>query len=246
MPLLLLRRLGSLSVVAAMAIALLSVVRAVAEEPEHYTFSPAPPGTVVQDRLVYLSGEAMHSQWRAVASKKLAGAANGTSYYQWYLSIYSIDETTYRRKYESPANGGPLSTVEKAPGGSSMWYPLQTMQIVGSAELVKSGVQQLVVQSHETGADCGSAIVSVFTVDAKGAVVPAVSLRNGCELTATIAHGHGAVRDSILLRGPYYSATAPMCCPTKPKATAVLSYRNGKWVEIPRYYALYPGAFPPN
>jgi hypothetical protein len=35
-----------------------------------------------------------------------------------------------------------------------------------------------------------------------------------------------------------------MCCPTKAKATAVLSYRNGKWIETPKYYALYPGAFP--
>lgn len=228
--------------IAALFAAVLLVVPASAEEPPHSAFSPASPGTVVQNQLVYLGGEAMHSQWRAIASKKLAGSASGTSFYQWYLSIYAIDGTTYRLKYQSPANGGPLSTVTQAAGGEKMWFPLQTMRIVGSAELMRAAVQQLVVQSHETGADCGTATVTVFTTDAKGNVVPAVSLSNGCDLRATIAHGHGSVRDSIVLSGPYYSATAALCCPTKPKATAVLSYRNGKWVETPKYYALHLGA----
>lgn len=220
-------------------------VAAAADEPANYTFSPAPPGTIVQNQLVYLAGEAMHSQWRAVASKKLAGAAGGANFYQWYLSIYAIDGTTYRLKYQSPAKGGPLTAVEQAAGGAKMWFPLQTLRIVGSAELMQSGVQQLIVQSHEAGADCGTATVTVFATDSKGNVVPSVSVRNGCDLTATIAHGHGAVRDSVVLSGPYYNATAAMCCPTKRKAAAVLSYRSGAWTETPKYYALFPGRFPP-
>ena len=126
-----------------------------------------------------------------------------------------------------------------------MWFPLQTLQIGGVGEFMQAAVQQVIVQSHEAGADCGGATVSVLTV-AKGAVVPAVSVRNGCALKATVTHSHSStVRDSIVLSGPYYNSTAPMCCPTKSKAAAVLSYRNGRWTETPKYFEVFVGKFPP-
>lgn len=228
------------------ALAFLCWVPAVAEEPPHPAFSPAPPGTVEQSQLVYLAGEAMHSQWRAIASKNLAGRNSGTDFYQWHLSFYAIDGTTYRLKYQSPTNGGPLSKVTQASDGVKMWFPLQSLKIAGAGEFVKQGVQQLVVASHEAGADCGSATVTVFGTSAGGAVVPLVSVRNGCALKAAIAHAKtSGARDAIVLSGPYYNATAPMCCPTKPKAAAVLSYRNGKWTETPNYFPFYVGKFPP-
>ena len=217
-----------------------------AEEPAHVTYAPAPPGAVSQNQLVYLAGEAMHAQWRAVASKQLIGQGNGTSFYQWYLSVYALDGSTYRLRYQSPANGGPLSKVTQASGGAKMWFPVQTLQIAGTGEFQKPGVQQLVVSSHEMAADCGSAVVTVFAAGANGAVVPAVSVRNGCSLKATITHATTpGARDAIVLSGPYYNATAPMCCPTKAKAAAVLSYRNGRWTETPKYFAFYTGKFPP-
>lgn len=217
-----------------------------AEEPAHVTYVPAPPGTVSQNQLVYLTGEAMHAQWRAVASKQLIGQGNGTTFYQWYLSVYALDGSTYRLKYQSPANGGPLSKVTQASGGAKMWFPVQTLQIAGTGEFQKAGVQQLVVSSHEMAADCGSAMVSVLAANADGTVVPAVSVRNGCSLKATIAHAKTpGARDAIVLSGPYYNATAPMCCPTKAKAAAVLSYRNGTWTETPKYYSFHAGKFPP-
>ncbi len=217
-----------------------------AEEPPHVSYAPAPPGAVTQNQIVYLAGEAMHSQWRAVASKQLIGQGNGSSFYQWYLSIYAIDGTAYRLKYQSPANGGPLSKVTQASGGAKMWFPVQALQIAGTGEFERAGVQQLVVSSHEMAADCGNAIVTVLAAGSNGAVVPAVSVRNGCELKATIAHAKTpGARDAILLSGPYYNATAPMCCPTKPKAAAVLSYRSGRWTETPKYYPFYAGKFPP-
>jgi len=228
------------------AVAVLFWVPAVAEEPPHPTFSPAPPGTVEQSQLVYLAGEAMHSQWRAVASKSVAGQGGGNAFYQWYLSIYAIDGTAYRLKYQSPANGGPLSKVTQAVGGAKMWFPIQSMQISGIGAFVKPAVQQLIVSSHEMGADCGSATVTVLGTNASGGVVPLVSVRNGCSLKATLAHASTpGARDAIVLSGPYYNATAPMCCPTKPKAAAVLAYRNGKWTETPKYFAFYVGKFPP-
>jgi hypothetical protein len=235
--------LRGLSLAACVAAALV-MLPAGAQEPAVHSFSPPPPGTVAASQLVYLAGEAMHSQWRAVASKKLVGSASGTSFYQWYLSLYAIDGSTYRLKYQSPANGGPLSKVEQAAGGAKMWFPLQSLALVGAGEFVRPGVQQLVVQSHETGADCGAAIVTIFATNAKGNVVPAVSVRNGCDLSAKIVRKTGA-RDSILLSGPYYAANAAMCCPTKNHASATLSYANGTWTEKPKYYPLYPGAFPP-
>ncbi len=222
------------------------LVPAGAEEPPHPTFAPPPPGTITQSQVVYLAGEAMHSQWRAVASKNLVGTSSGTNFNQWYLSIYAIDGTTYHLKYQSPANGGPLMKVTQVSGGAKMWFPLQTLQIAGIGEFMQAAVQQVVVQSHEAGADCGGATVSVLAVNAKDVVVPAVSVRNGCELKATITHSHSStVRDSIVLSGPYYNATAPMCCPTKAKAAAVLSYRNGRWTETPKYFEVLVGKFPP-
>ncbi|MBV8372693.1 MAG: hypothetical protein JOY69_05490 [Candidatus Eremiobacteraeota bacterium] len=217
-----------------------------AQEPANAVFSPSPPGTVVQSQLGYLTGEAMHSQWRGVVSKKLVGRGNGTDFYQWYLSMYAIDNGTYRLKYQSPANGGPLEKVTQASGGAKMWYPIQELRIAGVGQFTEAGVQQFVVQSHQAGADCGGAVVSVFGANANGSVVPNVAVRNGCELKATISHSNSsAVRDAIVLSGPYYNSTAPLCCPTKSRAAAVLRYRNGKWIETPNYFELFAGKLPP-
>jgi hypothetical protein len=233
------RRMFAVAALAALALA----VPAAADEPSNYTFSPTPPGTIAGNQLVYLAGEAMHSQWRAVASKKKVGSSSGTDFYQWYLTIYAIDDTKYKQQYQSPSGGGPLATVTQASGGGTMWYPLQQLTIVGSAELMLSGVQQLVVESHEQSADCGAGTVTIFTLNG-GKPAPAVSVQNGCELTATIVHAPSG--DSIQLSGPYYAHDAAMCCPTKPKATAMLRYRNGQWVETPPYYQVFPGKFAPN
>ena len=221
-------------------LALLSLIAlcasARAAVPSHYTFSPQPPGTVVQSQLVYLSGEAMHSQWRAVLSKKLLGSESGTSFHQWFLSFYSIDGTVYRLKYRSPDSPVPFDHVTKAHG-AAMWFPLQNAKIVGTGEFMGAGSQQLVVQSHETGADCGTARVDVFYFgSAMQAVMTTLSVQNPCDLSASVVHGaHG---DSLQLAGPYYSANAPLCCPTKPKATAVLRFNNGTWSEQPQYFKI--------
>ena len=182
-----------------------------AEEPPHVSYAPVPPGTMAQNQLVYLAGDAMHSQWRAVASKQLIGQGNGSSFYQWYLSIYALDGTTYRLKYQSPANGGPLSKVTHASGGAKMWFPVQTLQIAGIGEFERAGVQQLVVSSHEMAADCGSAIVTILASGANGAVVPAVSVRNGCELKATIAHAKTPARATRSC-SPVRTTTRPRRC----------------------------------
>ncbi len=211
-------------------------VPARAEEPPHFVFSPQPPGTIVQSRVVYLAGEAMHGQWRAVLSKKFAGSGNGTSFYQWYLSIYAIDGTIYRLKYRSPASPVPFDRVEKARG-ASLWFPVQEAKIAGVGELMGPGAQQLVVASHQAAADCGMARVDVFFFDAAmQTVMTTLSVENACELTAAVIHGSN--RDALRLTGPYYGANAALCCPTKAKATATLRFHNGTWTEQPRYFKI--------
>ena len=229
--------------VAMAVVALLLALPSVAEEPPNVTFSPSPLGAVQQSQLVYLAGEAMHSQWRAIVSKKQVGSSSGTTFYQWYLSIYSIDDTTYKLRYQSPQDGGPMTKVARAKG-APMWFPIGELSVIGTGELMQPGVQQLVVQSHQMAADCGAAAVTVFAYDPKtNKVVPAVSIGNGCELSATVVHGK--VGDAMLLSGPYYGPNAALCCPTKPKAKAMLAYRNGTWYETPNYFKLYPNGFAP-
>lgn len=230
----------------ALAAAMLAVAvlgpRALAEEPPHYTFDVAPPGTVQQNQLLYLAGDAMHSQWRAVLSKKRVGASSHDVFYQWYLSIYAIDAATYKLQYQSPRDGGPFSNVTKA-NGAPMWFPVQTGKIDPSIDLMMQAKDNLVVESHEMAADCGEGVVAVFTTDSAGKVVPAVSARNGCQLTATPVNSKAGA--SLTLAGPYYGPNAAMCCPTIVKATATLQFVNGKWVETPKRYELFPGKLPP-
>jgi hypothetical protein len=231
-------RLGIVACAALFALA----STAFAAEPPHFTYSPQPPGTIESSQVVYLAGQAMNSQWRGVVSKKLVGTSAGMPFYQWYLSIYAIDDTTYQLKYQSPGNGGPLDKLERT-SDASMWYPLQSGEIVGAAQLMGPGIEQLVVSTHQAGADCGSADITIFTYDPKKQkVVPAATIENYCGLSAKIVHSSSG--DSLLLSGAYYNATAPTCCPTKPKASATLSYVNGACVMKPNYYKLYPNSFP--
>ena len=110
----------------------------------------------MQQSSVAFGGEHPTVQWRAIVSKQLVGTGNGQRFYQWFLSIYGPRQGAYRLRYQSPKSGGPLSHVEKAQG-AAMWFPVQELRIVGTAGLMRSGTQQLIVQSHEGAADCGSA-----------------------------------------------------------------------------------------
>jgi hypothetical protein len=216
-----------------------SIPPVAAEEPPHPTFAPAPPGTVVQSQLVYLAGEAMHSQWRGVLSQKAVGNDGTRTFYQWYLSIYRLEGTTYKLRYRSPGGrGGPFSTVTKVHG-VNMWFPLQDATIVGAGELMREGVQNLVVASHESAADCGGATITIFGYDGqKNAVVREATVGNGCDLDAKIIAGANTSLASLKLIGPYYGPGAPLCCPTRPEAIATLRYMSHKWIQTPAYYTL--------
>ena len=218
----------------ALAIAVCSA-RALAEEPPHVTYSPVPPGTVVQNQLVYLAGETMHAQWRAVLSKKPVGHNASQTFYQWYLSIYAIDGATYHLKYQSPQDGIPFSRVTQAHG-AAMWFPVADASIAGVGELMGPGAQQLVLVSHEAAADCGSSRVDVFFQDAAmQMIMPTLSVRNPCSLSARVIHdAHGT---ALAISGPYYAPNAALCCPTKNHVTAIFRMvANKGWVQTPKYF----------
>ena len=229
------------AVIAALVALISAAANIVAAEPPHPVFVPAPRGVVMKSQLFYPAGEGMQSQWRGVLSREFVGKGSSQPFYQYYLSMYQLDGNTYRLRYRSPDNGGPFSQLAKAHG-SELWFPFQNGTIVGAAELMQPGVQQLVVASHQTGADCGSATVSVFGFDSRAnKVIPEVSVRNGCELSARIIPSAGNNPASLLLTGPYYNKDAALCCPTKPRASAMLRYQGGRWIQTPRYYEVSIG-----
>lgn len=217
---------------ASIVLGLCCTVAASAQLPP-YTFMPAPPGSVAESLSVSFNGKSGSDRWDAVVSKKFVGSGNGQTFYQWYLSIYALRRGSYRLRYESPGNGGPLSRVEQA-NGAKMWFPVQSVKIVGAAALMRKGVQQLVVASHEMAADCGLATVTIFATKPGNTVGPAATITNFCDLGAKIA----ADGVSLELTGPYYAAKTPLCCPTKAHATSVLRYRDGKWTESPDYFKI--------
>jgi hypothetical protein len=215
-----------------------------AAEPAHFSYIPPPPGKMVESRLVALSGAGTQGRWRAVLSRKVVGREGDQRFYQWYLTLYAPNAAgDYVQKYRAPGNGTSslLTVVEKARG-ANLWFPVQTVKIVGSAELMQPGVQQLVVAVHESGADCGAATVTILRYDqASGKIAPAVSVRTGCRLDAGIVRTSSG--DALRLNGPYYGPEAPLCCPTKPKASALLRYRAGRWIQSPAYYEMSVGTY---
>jgi len=203
-------------------------------------YNNPPPGTVVQDVVTYLSGEGMSSRWHVVSSRVPVGRQNGKEIaYQWYLSVYAPAANGWNLKYRSPGNGTLLSKVTKAHG-AQLYFPMQSVKIVGGAELEQPAVQDAVVQIHESAADCGAATVAVLGATGRSmAVGPRVTVTNGCDLQASIVK-YGQMQ-AVQLSGPYYGPKAPMCCPTKPKAKAKLTYSGSirGWSVTPNYYTIH-------
>jgi hypothetical protein len=224
------KRLRSLAVLALIAATALGA----ASKPQ---FDKHPPGQIVQDSVAYLSGEAMNSAWHVVTSRKMLGRQMGKEpAYQWYVSFYAPAAEGLKLVYQLPGNNDlMLAKVEKA-SGAELYFPRADVKIVGTGEFEQSGVQDVVLQVMQSAADCGSAKIIVFGADKSMKVVPRVHVQNGCDLRASIVK-NGPLA-ALQLSGPYYSAHAPLCCPTKPHATALLSFQNGTWTEKPSYFTI--------
>ncbi len=179
----------------------------------------------------------MSSRWQAITSKKLAGRAMGrTPVYQWWLSVYSPpDGDRAQLALRSPGTSDLLAPVTKAHG-AQMYFPLEEIRIVGGAELEHPEVQDLVTVSHVAGADCGTATVGIIGADEQMHVHLRARVDNYCELNARIVPD-GPLQ-AVRLTGPYYTKNSPVCCPAKPRVTALLRYRAGKWTITPAYFSL--------
>lgn len=203
-------------------------------------YNNPPPGAVVQDVVTYLSGEGMSSRWHIVSSRVAVGRQNGKEIaYQWYLSVYAPAANGWDLKWRSPGNSTLLSKVTKA-NGAQLYFPMQSVKIVGGAELEQPAVQDAVVQIHESAADCGGSTVAVLGATGRSMKVgPRVTVTNGCDLQASIVK-YGQMQ-AVQLTGPYYGPKAAMCCPTKPKASAKLTYSGSirGWSVTPNYYTIH-------
>ncbi|HET7813260.1 MAG TPA: hypothetical protein VFL13_02675 [Candidatus Baltobacteraceae bacterium] len=197
--------------------------------------APAPPGRVQQNITAYLTGEGMSSRWQVVTSKKLAGKMMGkTPVYQWTLSIYAPpDGDRARLAFRSPGLSDLVPAVQRA-ANAQMYFPLEDVKIAGTAQLERAAVDDVVVVTHAAGADCGTATVSIIGADPNGNVSVRHQLQNYCDLKAQIVHE--GRRDAVRLTGAYYAHNSPVCCPAKPRVTAMLRYRNGQWIVTPRYF----------
>lgn len=228
----------------ALAVLVLLANTAAASAATKSAYDKQPPGKVVQDVTAYLTGEGMHSAWHVVASRLMAGKQMGkTPVYQWYLSFYAPSQNGLKLVYQLPQNGSRLVPSVTKAHGAEMYFPVETVKIVGSGELEQSGMQDVVVQSQAFAADCGSATIAVFGArieNAEPIVEPRATITNPCSLSARIVKS-GSLQ-AVQLNGPYYSPKAALCCPTKPHVTAKLSYTGGKWSVNPGYFTMSASA----
>jgi len=192
---------------------------------------PSPPGYVVQDMTAYLSGEAMNSRYRVVVSR----LRMTNSDWQPYLTIYAQRGAGISQIYQSPSKHDALGLVPrrmKMPAGGP-FLPTVDLRLIGRGEFMGSGREQALVLVHEASADCGSATLSILRSDpGPGSIRLVAQVSNPCDLSAKIV-GH-----TIVLTGPYYNTTAPLCCPTQANARAILTYGKDRWTMHPAYFKL--------
>ncbi|MBV9737673.1 MAG: hypothetical protein JO177_05835 [Candidatus Eremiobacteraeota bacterium] len=193
--------------------------------------NPPPPGMVDHTITAYLAGEAMNGRYEIVASRLRLN----NSQWQPYVTIYAQRATGFGEIYQSPSKNDALALVprrEAVPGGS-LYLPTVDVHLIGKAEFMASGRQEAAVLVHQAGADCGSTALSILRADpVHGTIRLAAQVSNPCDLSAKI-QGH-----TIVLSGPYYNATAALCCPTQAQARAILAYGAGRWTLHPAYFKL--------
>ena len=190
-----------------------------------------PPGKIAQNVRAFLAGAGVRGPYRIVTSRANVGKLRQQ---QWYLSIYAPGAANdLLRIYQSPASDDRLGIVPKLEQGhgTDRYFPTESVTIIGKGELMGEARDQALVLVRARSADCGEATLSILDAFG-GAVHVDAQISNPCALEATISNS------TVLLRGPYYNESAPLCCPTKANAVAVLRYANGRWFERPQYFKL--------
>ncbi len=194
-------------------------------------FHPAPPGSVARDVIADLSGDATHAMYHIVTSRAPVGKPAQD---QWYLSVYAPSpDHGLGLLYQSPSDTDHYAVVPKLVQGhgTETYFPQETVSIAGKGQLMGEARDQVLVLVHAAAADCGMSTLSLLMLDG-GAIRVPIQVSNLCSLSASVVH------HTIVLRGPYYNATAPAYKPTKNNASATLRYVDGYWVERPQYFKL--------
>jgi hypothetical protein len=146
------------------------------------------------------------------------------------VTIYKVTSSGRSKVWTAPPAVVPtVQRVSKSPMG---WLPLElTVSSLGAARLIPSAGDQLVFAVHEASADCGSASVAVIGLGG-GHPAAVASVQNPCSLAVAVT----ATR--LILSGPGYKRSDPLCCPSTPKAQASLAYSDGAWRLTPHVFTL--------
>ncbi len=195
------------------------------------TLSPAPPGTVKKVLYAKMTGKGPDQivVYSLVTLSK--PTPNAPAFTQPYLTIYSYTAGRWTAVFQSPGSGKAAGALI-AGQSSRMPFPMR-FGLVGAADLMGNGRQQLVASFWSTGADCGSTDVDVLAY-LHGKYRISLNASNFCGLGATIS---GSM---LVLSGGYYGPTSAMCCPTIQNARATVRYDKATrtWQEQPNYFSV--------
>ncbi len=146
------------------------------------------------------------------------------------VTIYKVTSSGRSKLWTAPPTVVPtVQRVSKSPMG---WLPLElTVTSLGAARLIPGAADQLVFAVHEASADCGSASVAVIGLGG-GRPADVATVQNPCSLAVTVT----ATR--LVLSGPGYKRSDPLCCPSTPKAQASLAYSDDAWRLSPHVFTL--------
>jgi hypothetical protein len=146
------------------------------------------------------------------------------------VTIYKVTPSGRNKVWTAPPTIVPV--VERLSKSTMGWAPLQlTVTSLSAARLIPGAGQQLVFAVHEASADCGSADVAVIGLGG-GRPADVALVQNPCSLAVTVT----ATR--LILSGPGYKRSDPLCCPSTPKAQASLAYSDGAWRLSPHVFTL--------
>lgn len=171
-------------------------------------------------------------KYQAVLTQRTLQAKTSTTpeITQSTVAIYRVTLGGREKVWVAPSSVVPkVRRVSDYPMG---WQPLVLLvSALTAASLVPGQGQQLVFSVHQSSADCGSASVHVIGLGV-GTAHELASVQNFCDLTFTVS------KDHLILKGPAYKSSDPLCCPSMPKAQATLSYSSVQWKLTPNYYKL--------
>jgi hypothetical protein len=203
---------------------------------EYPIFDPAPPGKIVQQLRASLTGKWPPEIVVLTKTTKVNADPEGQKQLsQDHLIVYQYGLGKWHQLDALPRSG---DTRESFIVPTLSMYPMPIIMettITGAADFLGDSHDQLVIDEYMESGDCGGTTTSVLSLDeTKLRVV--IRANDDCSMSSSV---EGKL---IILSGPYYAITAPLCCPTIEGAKATLSFQNQRWQESPAYFKVSDGA----